>query len=275
MHLPNMTIHVSDSFLALINWIQFDCLSPREALFAVRVNQCMTCGFTISMFSLLFLSFCTANRQSRWGHTVSKWCDFQPRECSSSPDTDTNLWKRAYSNIMAVKSQFLPPRAISHCRKLNCARRSVEESRTQTVRAGRKPPELLSVSGTGGWALVPCGTLQGLKRSSTSTQAAERLEGIHGITSCALAQGSHQERPSHIQYDCIHKHMQHSGSEVQGVSAYCIFYFSEIQGTCSQSGFLWSLMKICAHCTYYILYILVYILLLFYSIVWSILLIVL
>lgn len=59
------------------------------------------------------------------------------------------------------------------------------------------PRHSLSVSG-GERALMPYGTLQGLKRSSTSTQAAERLGGIHGITSRAVALGSRPaEAPSH------------------------------------------------------------------------------
>lgn len=60
----------------------------------------------------------------------------------------------------------------------------VEESRGKMVKAGEGKPHpgnWLSVSGKGERALMPYGTLQGLKRSSTSTQAAERLEAYTGL----------------------------------------------------------------------------------------------
>lgn len=62
---------------------------------------------------------------------------FSPRECSSPPDTDINLWKCAHFYVMPAKSKFLPPLAISHRCKLNCATQEVVRSCTQTVEARR------------------------------------------------------------------------------------------------------------------------------------------
>lgn len=154
------------------------------------------CTFSInewhltSLFSMSYLLYSSASAkkcQSRWGYTLSRWFDFQTRVRSSPPDTDTNLWKCAYFNIMTVKSQFLPPLAVSHCCKLNCAtqiqsvERVAHKWREQGENCWNCTRQLLSVNSIGGWALVPYGTLQGLKRSSTSMQAAKKLEAYMGL----------------------------------------------------------------------------------------------
>lgn len=77
--------------------------------------------------------------QSRWGYALSQWFVFQARVCSAPSDTDTNLWKCAYFNIMTVKCRFLPPLAVSHRCKLNCATQIwCRKGCTQMVRARGK-----------------------------------------------------------------------------------------------------------------------------------------
>lgn len=191
MYILNKAFHVRQfPWINLSNKI--DCfawtLNRAKYICTLNVfNQCTTSDFTFSMSYLLcFLAF-AKKCQSRWGYILSRWYDFQTSVCSSPPDTDMNLWKCAYFSIMAVKSQFLPPQAISHCCKLNCAiqiesvERAAHKWWEQEGNCWNCSRQLLSVSSIGGWALVPYGTLQGLKCSSTSMQAAKRLEAYMGL----------------------------------------------------------------------------------------------
>lgn len=137
----------------------------------------------------IFLSFHTTKCQSRWVYTLRWW--FSGNGVLFTSRHWYKFVKVCILSYNGCQKSISPSLSHLSLLQIELCHTECRESSTQMVKAWRKlcwssTRQLLSVSSTVGWALVPYGTLQGLKRSSTSTQAAKRLEAYMGLNPVLL-----------------------------------------------------------------------------------------
>lgn len=140
----------------------------------------MTASDVEARFTYYFLAFARAGANHDKSIRSADDLILGALESHSPPDTDVNLWKCGYCLqwLSEVNFLLLKPSLIAANRR-EPDRYGAQKGAAHMSCRGKNASQLLSARCD--WVCVPYSTLQGLKRSSTSTQAAKRLEAYMGL----------------------------------------------------------------------------------------------